>query len=69
MENIMSSNQRALLRAAGSLPSLLGITGSSIEYVLDYLAYGFPTQLFEPFTDGDGNLSSRPVFHDGQPVH
>src|SRR5712671_1018460 len=39
------------------------------EYVLDYLAHGFPTQLFEPFTDGDGNLSSRPVFHDGQPVH
>src|SRR5258707_755843 len=38
------------------------------EYVLDYLAHGFPTQLFEPFTDGDGNLSSRPVFHDGQPV-
>src|SRR5258707_10845365 len=38
------------------------------EYVLHYLAHGFPTQLFEPFTDGDGNLSSRPVFHDGQPV-
>jgi hypothetical protein len=38
------------------------------EYVLDYLAHGFPTQLFEPFTDGDGNLASRPVFHDGQPV-
>ena len=31
------------------------------EYVLDYLAHGFPTQLFEPFTDGEGNLSSRPV--------
>src|SRR6266849_302157 len=39
------------------------------EYVLDYLAHGFPTQLFEPFTDGDGNLASRPVFCDGQPVH
>ena len=38
------------------------------EYVLDYLAHGFPTQLFEPFTDGEGNLSSRPVYHDGQPV-
>ncbi len=38
------------------------------EYVLDYLAHSFPTQLFEPFTDGDGNLSSRPVFRDGQPV-
>jgi predicted RNA methylase len=38
------------------------------EYVLDYLAYGFPTQLYEPFTDGEGNLSSRPVYRDGQPV-
>jgi P-loop containing NTP hydrolase pore-1/C-terminal domain on Strawberry notch homologue len=38
------------------------------EYVLDYLTHGFPTLLFEPFTDGDGNLASRPVFHDGQPV-
>ena len=38
------------------------------EYVLDYLAHSFPTQLFEPFTDGEGNLSSRPVYRDGQPV-
>jgi predicted RNA methylase len=38
------------------------------EYVLDYLAHGFPTQLFEPYTDSNGNLASRPVFHDGQPV-
>ncbi len=39
------------------------------EYVLDYLANSFPTQLYEPFTDSEGNLSSRPVFRDGQPVH
>ncbi len=38
------------------------------EYVLDYLAHSFPVQLYEPFTDGDGNLCSRPVFRDGQPV-
>jgi hypothetical protein len=38
------------------------------EYVLDYLFHSFPTQLFEPFTDSEGNLSSRPVFRDGQPV-
>jgi hypothetical protein len=38
------------------------------EYVLDYLAHSFPTQLFEPFTDSEGNLSSRPVYRDGQPV-
>ncbi len=38
------------------------------EYVLDYLAHSFPTQLYEPFTDSDGHLSSRPVTRDGQPV-
>jgi hypothetical protein len=38
------------------------------EYVLDYLAHSFPVQLHEPYTDGDGNLRSRPVVKDGQPV-
>jgi len=38
------------------------------EYVLDYLAHGFPTQLYEPFTDGEGNLSSRLVCRDGEPA-
>lgn len=38
------------------------------EYVLDYLAHSFPVQLHEPFTDNEGNLSSRPVYRDGQPV-
>ena len=38
------------------------------EYVLDYLAHSFPTQLYEPFTDSEGSLSSRPVYRDGQPV-
>ncbi|BAM86848.1 methylase/helicase [Bradyrhizobium oligotrophicum S58] len=38
------------------------------EYVLDYLTHSFPVQLHEPFTDGEGNLLSRPVYRDGQPV-
>jgi hypothetical protein len=38
------------------------------EYVLDYLAHSFPVQLYEPFTDSEGNLSSRPVYRNGQPV-
>ena len=38
------------------------------EYVLDYLAHSFPVQLYEPFTDSEGNLSSRPVYRDGLPV-
>ncbi|NEI66252.1 strawberry notch family protein [Rhizobium leguminosarum] len=39
------------------------------EYVIDYLLHSFPVQLFEEFSDADGNLSSRPV-HDanGNPV-
>jgi hypothetical protein len=36
--------------------------------VLDYLAHSFPVQLYEPFTDSEGNLLSRPVYRDGQPV-
>ena len=31
------------------------------EYVLDYLEHSFPVQLFEPYTDSEGNLGSRPV--------
>ncbi len=38
------------------------------EYVLDYLAHSFPVQIYEPFTDSEGNLCSRPVYRDGQPV-
>ena len=38
------------------------------EYVLGYLQHSFPVQLYEPFSDSEGNLSSRPVFRDGQPV-
>jgi hypothetical protein len=42
--------------------------GDAAYYVLDYLAHSFPVQLYEPFTDSEGNLSSRPVYRDGQPV-
>jgi hypothetical protein len=38
------------------------------EAVASYLARSFPTQLFEEYTDGDGNRASRPVFRDGEPV-
>ncbi|BCH21540.1 methylase [Mesorhizobium sp. L-8-3] len=38
------------------------------EYVGSYLQNSFPVQLYEPFTDSEGNLSSRPVTRDGQPV-
>ena len=38
------------------------------EACLDYLAHSFPTQLYEPYTNAEGKLSSRPVMRDGQPV-
>lgn len=39
------------------------------EYALSYLQHSFPVQLYEPFTDSEGNLSSRPVTDaDGNPV-
>ena len=39
------------------------------EYVLDYFAHSFPVQLYEPFTDSEGNLASRPAFDaDGNPI-
>ena len=64
----MSRNHRVLPRKTGKSSKLLGISSNSAQYVLDYLANSFPTQLYEPFTDSEGNLSSRPVFRDGQPV-
>ena len=38
------------------------------EYVLDYLLHSFPTQLFQEYSDEEGNICSRPLFADGQPV-
>ena len=38
------------------------------EYVLDYLAHSFPVQLYEPYSDKEGNILSRPVMRDGHPV-
>ena len=64
----MPSNQEASCCENCGLWALLGITSCSAQYVLDYLAHGFPTQLYEPFTDSEGNLSSRPLYRDGQPV-
>jgi predicted RNA methylase len=69
---IVSTGEALMERRLAEIPSEdwgdVQVDITPREYVLDYLAHGFPTQLFEPFTDGDGNLSSRPVLCDGQPV-
>ena len=39
------------------------------EYVIDYLMHSFPVQLFEEYSDSEGNLMSRPVYDpDGHPI-
>ena len=55
-------------RKPASLAATLDINCDCKEYVLDYLAHSFPVQLYEPYTDASGNVASRPVFRDGQPV-
>ena len=69
---IVSTGEALLERRLADIPtedwSDVTVDITPREYVLDYLAHSFPTQLFEPFTDGEGNLSSRPAFRDGQPV-
>ncbi|MYZ47893.1 strawberry notch-like NTP hydrolase domain-containing protein [Propylenella binzhouense] len=69
---IVSTGEALMERRLAEIPTEewgdVSIDITPREYVLDYLAHSFPTQLFEAFTDGEGNLSSRPVYRDGQPV-
>jgi hypothetical protein len=69
---IVSTGEALMERRLAEIPTEewndLSIDLSPREYVLSYLQHSFPVQLYEPFTDSEGNLSSRPVFRDGQPV-
>ncbi|WP_336741426.1 strawberry notch-like NTP hydrolase domain-containing protein [Aureimonas altamirensis] len=69
---IVSTGEALMERRLAEIPTEewgdLKMDLSPCEYVLDYLAHSFPVQLYEPFTDSEGNLSSRPVYRDGQPV-
>ncbi|OQW60422.1 MAG: methylase [Proteobacteria bacterium HN_bin10] len=38
------------------------------EAIGDYLINSFPVHLYEPYSDAEGHLLSRPVMRDGQPV-
>ncbi|PWB81375.1 MAG: methylase [Methylocystaceae bacterium] len=69
----VSTGEAVMERRLSEIPaeewSDLSIDLSPREYVLSYLQHSFPTQLFEPFTDDEGNLSSRPAFDEsGNPV-
>jgi hypothetical protein len=70
---IVSTSEALLERRLAEIPTSewadLSIDITPREYVLDYLRHSFPTQLFELFTDNEGNLQSRPAYDgDGNPV-
>jgi hypothetical protein len=70
---IVSTGEALMERRLAEIPTEewndLNVDVTPREYVLGYLAHSFPTQLYQEFTDSEGNLSSRPVFDDdGNPV-
>jgi hypothetical protein len=70
---VVSTGEALLDRRLAETPAAewsdIAIDITPREYVLDYLAHSFPTQLFEVFSDDEDNLHSRPVFDpDGNPV-
>lgn len=70
---IVSTGEALLDRRLAEIPTSawrdVDVDITPREYVLDYLANAFPTQLYEPYTDDEGHLHSRPVYDvDGNPV-
>jgi len=69
---LVSTGESLMERRLAEIPTEewgdLSIDVTPREYVLDYLAKGFPTQLYERYADEEGNILSRPVTLDGQPV-
>ncbi|MBP8936890.1 MAG: strawberry notch family protein [Agrobacterium sp.] len=61
--------ERRLAEISASEWNDLQIDMSPKEYVISYLQHSFPTQLFEPYTDEDGNLRSKPALDaHGNPI-
>jgi hypothetical protein len=70
---IVSTNEALLDRRLAEIPTSewadLTIDITPREYVVDYLSHSFPTQLFDLYSDDEGNLLSRPAYDaDGNPV-
>ncbi len=70
---VVSTNEALLDRRLAEIPTSewvdLSIDITPREYVLDYLSHSFPTQLFELYSDDEGNLLSRPAYDAaGNPV-
>lgn len=62
---IVSTSEALLDRRLAEIPASewndLSVDTSPREHIVSYLQHAFPTQLFEPYTDVDGNLRSRPA--------
>ena len=60
---IVSTNEALLDRRLAEIPTSewgdLTIDITPREYVLDYLSHSFPTQLFELYSDDEGNMPPR----------
>ena len=69
---LVSTGESLMERRLAEIPTSewddLSIDVTPREHVLEYLAKAFPTQLYERYADDDGNIQSRPVVLDGQPV-
>ena len=69
---LVSTGESLMERRLAEIPTEewgdLSIDITPREYVLLYLANGFPTQLYERYANEDGTILSRPVTIDGQPV-
>lgn len=70
---IVSTGEALMERRLAEIPteewSDLHVDVTPREYVLGYLSHSFPTQLFEEYSDAEGNVFSRPVHdEDGNPV-
>ena len=70
---LVSTGEAVMERKLAEIPAEewndLSVDLSPREIVGSYLSHAFPTQLFEPYTDEEGNLRSRPAHDaDGNPV-
>ena len=70
---LVSTGEAILDRRLSEIPAEewtdLNVDLSPRDVILTYLQHAFPTQLYEPYTDEDGNLRSRPAFNaEGNPI-
>ncbi|MHA6645763.1 strawberry notch-like NTP hydrolase domain-containing protein [Mesorhizobium sp. A623] len=70
---VVSTGEALMERRLADIPteewSDLHVDVTPREYIGGYLMHSFPTQLFEEYSDAEGNIHSRPVQdEDGNPV-